>query len=506
MKHYTERRLEDYLEARLKASGYHSAHYSEVDRALCLLPEEAIAFIKNTQQKAYEKLEKVYSTDTDRKLLNRITNEIASRGIVDVLRKGIKDRGCFFSLAYFQPKSGLNPEHSERYKKNQFTLVRQYHFSTNNERSIDVVIHLNGIPIITIELKNHFTGQSIVDAKKQYNQRNHKEIIFQFKRCLVHFAVDNDQVAMSTRLSSKSKWFPYNKGIKNPIYEQGHRVNYFWDEILQPDSLLDIIENFVMVVQESDVEFDAKKGKVVEKKFDVLIFPRYHQLDAIRNIRKGIIEHGVGKNFLVQHTTGAGKSYEIGWLSHVLSSLYRSKEDTHRMFDSIIVLTDRRVLDKQLQKTIKSLEQTNGVVNPVDKTSKQLKSFLEKGKDIIITTVQKFPVISNAIGELRSRNFAIVIDEVHSSQSGDTSKHVKKALSKGIVDIEIQEDEDYDDFDQRLLEEIRARGKQNNISYFGFTGTPKGKTLELFGERTLEAGKMKFVPFHTYTMRQSIVE
>jgi len=506
MKHYTERKLEDHLEARLKDSGYTSVHYSEVDRALCLLPDEVIAFITATQKKAYEKLQKVYSTDTNRKLLNRITNEIASRGIVDVLRKGIKDRGCFFSLVYFQPKSGLNPEHSKLYKKNRFTLVRQYHFSTANERSIDVVLHLNGIPIITIELKNHFTGQRLIDAKKQYNNRNHKEIIFQFKRCLVHFAVDNDQVAMSTRLSSNSKWFPYNKDIQNPIYEEGHRVNYFWDDILQPDSLLDIIENFVMVVQETDVEFDAKKGKVVENKFDVLIFPRYHQLDAIRNIRKGIIEHGVGKNFLVQHTTGAGKSYEIGWLSHVLSSLYRSKEDTHRMFDSIIVLTDRRVLDKQLQKTIKSLEQTNGVVNPVDKTSKQLKEYLEKGKDIIITTVQKFPVISNAIGELRSRNFAIVIDEVHSSQSGDTSKHVKKALSKGIVDIEIQEDEDYDDFDSRLLEEIRARGKQNNISYFGFTGTPKGKTLELFGEKTIEGGVVKFVPFHTYTMRQSIAE
>ena len=506
MKHYTERRLEDHLEARLKEHGYKSPHYTEVDRQLCLLPDELITFIKSTQQKTYEKLKKVYQEDTDRKLQHRVTNEIGKRGIVDVLRKGIKDRGCFFSLVYFQPKSGLNPEHSERYKKNLFSLVRQYHFSRDNEQSIDVVLHLNGIPIITIELKNHFTKQTVADAKKQYNNRNHKEIIFQFKRCLVHFAVDNDQVFMSTRLSKKSKWFPYNKGIQNPIPASGHRVEYFWDEILRKDSLLDIIENFVMVVEESDVEFDPKIGKVVQKKFEVLIFPRYHQLDAIRNIRKSITEHGVGKNFLVQHTTGAGKSYEIGWLSHVLSSLYQNREATHRMFDSIIVLTDRRVLDKQLQKTIKSLEQTSGVVNPVDKTSRQLREFLEKGKDIIITTVQKFPVISNAIGELRSKNFAIVIDEVHSSQSGDTSKHVKKALSKGIVDIEIQEDEDYDDFDARLLAEIKARGKQDNISYFGFTGTPKGKTLELFGEKILEDGVVKFVPFHTYTMRQSIAE
>ncbi len=508
MKHYTEKKLEDHLEARLTdpASGYQKAHYSAFDRHLCLLPEDVLAFVKESQPKQYAQLEKIYETETDRKLLARLSDEISKRGIVDVLRNPVKDRGVSLSMVYFEPKSGLNPEHGELHQKNRFTLVRQLHFSQNNEQSIDTVVCINGIPIITLELKNHYTSQTVEDAKKQYNNRNHKELIFQFKRCLAHFCVDNDQVFMATNLSANTKWFPYNKGIVNPIYDEGHRVHYLWDEILQKSSLLDIIENFVMVVKEGKVDFDPYKKKVVETKFDVLIFPRYHQLDAIRSIRSGIVKQGVGKNFLVQHTTGAGKSYEIGWLAHVLASLYRSQEDSHRIFDSIIVLTDRTVLDRQLQNTIKSLEQTTGVVNPVDKTSKQLKDFLEKGKDIIISTIQKFPVISNAIGELRSRNFAIIIDEVHSSQSGDTSKHVKKALSKGIVDIDLEEDEDYDDFDKRLLEEIRSRGKQPNISYFGFTGTPKGKTLELFGEKTVEDGVVKFQPFHTYTMRQSITE
>ena len=266
-----------------------------------------------------------------------------------------------------------------------------------------------------------------------------------------------------------------------------------------------------MVVQEEKVKYSKYKQKVVPEKDDVLIFPRFHQLDVIRQIRTKVLAEGVGRDFLIQHTTGAGKSYEIGWLAHILASLYGNKEDERRIFDSIIVLTDRRVLDKQLQNTIMSLSQITGVVNPVKKTSKQLREFLEKGKDIIISTIQKFPVISNSIAELKDKRFAIIIDEVHSSQSGDTSKHVKKSLSKGIVDIDIQEEEEYDDFDRRLLAEIQARGKQPNISYFGFTGTPKGKTLELFGEKKitpLAGGErdVRFEPFHSYTMRQSIHE
>ncbi|MEL6697530.1 MAG: DEAD/DEAH box helicase family protein [Bacteroidota bacterium] len=516
MKTYTETKLEAHMEKRLNASGFRSLHFDTFDRDLCLIPSEVLSFIKESQPKAYQKLSKYYGADTDQKLLTRITEEIGSgpayakrkkkkkdRGLINVLRNGIKDRGVHFDLCYFQPKSGLNPDHAQRYRQNRFVLVRQLHFSPQNQQSIDVVLFLNGLPLLTVELKNHYTSQTVIDAQKQYQDRDHKEKIFHFKRCLVHFAVDNDQVFMTTHLRKKIKWFPYNKGIQNPIYDDGHRVHYFWDEILQPESLLDIIENFVVIVEETDVAYDSVQGKVVEKKFDVQIFPRYHQLDAIREIRKEVVAKGVGRNFLIQHTTGAGKSYEIGWLSHILASLYPDMEATDRIFDSIIVLTDRRVLDKQLQNTITRLEKTKGVTNSVDKTSKQLKEYLEKGKDIIITTIQKFPVISNAIAELGDRKFAIVIDEVHSSQSGDTAKHVKKALTKGQ---EIEIEEEYDDLPKELMEDIKARGKQKNISYFGFTGTPKGKTLELFGEKEGKGKNATFRPFHSYTMRQSIYE
>ncbi len=509
MQQYTEKHLEDHLESRLLASGFRSVHYTAFDRRLGLLPDEVLAFIKDSQPKQYEKLSRLYEGDTDRKIVQYLSDQISKRGIVDVLRQPVKDRGVALQMVFFEPKSGLNPEHSALYHKNRFTLVRQLHFSPQNEQSIDVVLCLNGIPLITLELKNHFTGQTVTDAQKQYNKRNHKELIFQFKRCLVHFCVDNDAVYMSSRLSENTKWLPYNKGIENPIFEGGHKVHYLWDEILQPGSLLDIIENFVMVVSESKIRYDGYKQKVVEEKSDVLLFPRYHQLDAIRSIRKAVMAQGTGRNFLVQHTTGAGKSYEIGWLAHILASLYRSSTDTERIFDSIIVLTDRTVLDKQLRDTILSLQQTTGVVNPVDKTSKQLREYLEKGKDIIISTVQKFPVISEVIGELGDRNFAIIIDEAHSSQSGNTSKHIKKALTKGQLggaEPDEDETEDYDDIDRTVLSEIQSRGRQKNISYFAFTGTPKGKTLELFGEKKTEAGQVRFVPFHTYTMRQSIAE
>lgn len=507
-KHYTETKLEDHIEKALIASAYSKMHYSKVDRGLCLVPDEFVAFIKDSQPKAYKKLLAAYGEQTDKKLIKNASAEISKFGIVDFLRKGFKDRGAHLNTVYFKPNSNLNPEHTTLYAKNRFTVVRQWHFSTSSEHSIDIVICLNGIPIITIELKNKFTSQTIEDAKKQYNNRDHNELIFQFKRCLAHFAVDNDKVAMSTRLEKKY-WMPYNKGITNPVNPNGHRSHYFWDDILQKDSLLDIIENFVMLVEEKDVDFDPVKGKVVEKKKPILVFPRYHQLDVIKRIRLEVKKKGVSRDFLIQHTTGAGKSYEIGWLAHILSSLYKSPEDPERLFDSIIVLTDRRVLDKQLQRTIASLAQVPGVVHPVEKTSTQLKEFIEKGKSIIISTVQKFPVISNSIAEMKNRNYAIIIDEVHSSQSGETSKHVKKALSKAEFDK--QEDEEYDDFDARIMKEIAARGKQPNISYFGFTGTPKGKTLELFGDRRevrMADGStnVTFHPFDTYTMKQSIAE
>jgi type I restriction enzyme R subunit len=501
---YTERNFEEHIEKNLHKVGYSSLLHTEYDRVNCVVPSEVIVFIKDTQPEEYEKLKEQYGSQTDQKLIQRLNNEVSKRGVIDVVKQGIKDRGCKFSLVYFEPKSGLNSEHQELYDKNRFRVIRQLHYSTKNENSLDMVLFINGLPLVTMELKNQLTGQDITDSEKQYQRdRDPNEPLFLFKRVIVHFCVDNDRVLMTTRLSGgKTRFLPYNKGITNPINPNGLRTSYLWEDVLTKESLLDILENFVVVSVETDKEFEPKTKRVVEKKKELLVFPRYHQLDVIRKLRETVRKEGVGHNYLIQHTTGSGKSYSIGWLSHLLTSLYRSKEDTRRMFDTIIVITDRKVLDKQLQNTIKQLEQTVGVVNPVDVNSKQLKEYLELGKDIIITTIQKFPVISEKISQLTSKSFGIVIDEVHSSQSGESSKHLKKSVSKGINEDE-EEIEEVFDIDEVIREEIRNRGKQKHLSFFGFSGTPKNKTLELFGRRTEDG---TFVPFHTYTMKQSLIE
>jgi type I restriction enzyme R subunit len=502
MRNPNEERFEKHIENSLLNHGYFSRLYTEYNKNSCLIEEDLLEFIKTTQKSEYDKLFIQFDTSTDKQLCKVVSESISKRGIVDVLRKGVNTRGCSFDLVFFKPKSGLNVEHQSLFEKNRFVIVRQLKYSTKNENSIDMVLFLNGIPIITMELKNQLTGQNISNSEKQYKYDRNPlgEPLLQFKRCLVHFCVDNDRVSMTTRLSGeKTRFLPYNKGIENPMVENDYKTEYLWNEVLQPDSLLDIIENFVLVSMESKKEWNDKLKKVVLKKDEVLIFPRYHQLDVIRKLKEKIKEEGVGHNYLIQHTTGSGKSFSIGWLSHTLTSLFQSKSDKKRMFDTILVITDRKVLDKQLQKTLMDLQQTQGVVNPVDINSKQLKEYLERGKDIIITTIQKFPVISETISELKGQTFGVVIDEVHSSQSGETSKHLKKSLS---VDV-IEDEEGNIDYEEMIRREIESRGKQSHISFFGFTGTPKNKTLELFGRKN-ENGE--FVPFHSYSMKQSIFE
>jgi type I restriction enzyme, R subunit len=505
-KKFTELRFEEWIEKSLLKKGYNYSftHSNELeskyDKELCLIEEDVIEFIRSAQSKEYEKLQSQFDSLTDSHILKTIDKTILQRGIIDTLRGGIQTRGCSFELVYFKPKSSLNLEHQELYSKNRFVVVRQLHYSKQNRNSLDMVIFLNGIPIITMELKNQLTGQNVGNSEYQYKKdRDPREPLFKFKRCLVHFCVDNDRVSMTTRLSGlKTKFLPYNKDIRNPIVEDDYRTEYLWNEILTPNSLSEIIENFVLVSKESEKEWDNYKGKVVDKHFEVLIFPRYHQLHLIRKLKSSIVKEGVGHNYLVQHTTGSGKSFEIGWLSHLLTSLYQKETDTKRMFDTILVITDRKVLDKQLQQTVSKLEQTEGVVSSVDINSKQLQEFLEKGKDIIITTVQKFPFISETISKLKGHTFGVVIDEVHSSQTGETSKHLKKSLSVS------EEDNDGEiDYEEMIRQEIQSRGKQEHISFFGFTGTPKNKTLELFGRKNPEGN---FVPFDIYSMKQSIHE
>ncbi|MXV75243.1 type I restriction endonuclease subunit R [Candidatus Poribacteria bacterium] len=504
---YTEQRFEDHIEAHLNQSGYRSLQSSHYNKSLCLIPNETLRFIQMTQLEAYQKLERQYGEDTPQKLMLRISNQVKSRGVLDVLRKGVKDRGCAFDLTYFLPSSGMNPDHQKLYAQNRFSLIRQLHYSERNEKSLDMVLCLNGLPLATMELKNSLTGQVFTDAEKQYRtDRDSREPLFRFKRCLVHFAVGNEKISMTTHLQGgKTRFFPFNKGIENPVNPDGHKTAYLWEDILHPDNLMALINNFIHEQETVEKVYDDKIRAVRDEKSRVLVFPRYHQLDVIHQLEKAIKKEGVGNNYLIQHTTGSGKSNSIAWLAHLLTHLFSASDTTNRIFDSVIVVTDRVVLDKQLQETIKQSEQVAGVVHPVVKDSAQLKGYLESGKSIIISTIQKFSVIAEEIGKLKSKHFAVIIDEAHSSQSGEAAKNLRVSLSKGIAEDIDDDDPDKieSDIDAKILQQMEQRRMQDHISYFGFSGTPKNKTLELFGRKNEEG---IFTPFHTYSMRQSISE
>ena len=507
MPRYTETDFEDHIEQHLNQSDYRSLQSSHYNKSLCLMPSETLRFIQMTQLAEYQKLERQDDGDTPDKLLNRISREIKNRGVLDVLRKGVRDRGCHFKLTYFLPSSGMNPDHQKLYAQNRFSLIRQLHYSEKNENSLDMVLFLNGLPLVTMELKNSLTGQMVRDAEKQYRtDRDPREPLFQFKRCLVHFAVGNEKVSMTTHLQGdKTRFFPFNKDIENPVNPEGHKTAYLWEDILQPNHLMALINNFVHEQEVIEKVYDPKLKMVKDVKHSVLIFPRYHQLSVIRKLKEAIVNEEEGHNYLIQHATGSGKSNSIAWLAHLLTHLFSASDTTNRIFDSIIVVTDRLVLDKQLQDTIKQVGQVEGVVHAVDKDSAQLRQFLESGKDIIISTIQKFSVIATEIGKLKSKKFAVIIDEAHSSQSGEAAKDLRVSLSKGFE--EDIEDDDPDavasDIDAKILEQMEQRRMQDHISYFAFSGTPKNKTLELFGRKNAEG---IFTPFHTYSMHQSISE
>ncbi len=504
---YTEQRFEDHIEAHLNQSGYRSLQSSHYDKSLCLIPSETLRFIQMTQLIEYQKLERQDDGDTPDKLLDRISREIKNRGVLDVLRKGVRDRGGHFKLTYVLPSSGMNPDHQKLYDQNRFSLVRQLKYSEKNEKSLDMTLFLNGLPLATMELKNSLTGQVFTDAEKQYRTaRDPREPLFKFKRCLVHFAVGNEKVSMTTHLQGdKTRFFPFNKNIENPVNPNGHKTAYLWEDILQPNHLMALINDFIHEQATTEKVYDPKTKIVKDVKHNVLIFPRYHQLGVIRKLKKAIVNEKEGHNYLIQHATGSGKSNSIAWLAHLLTHLFSASDTTHRIFDSVIVVTDRVVLDKQLQETIKQVEQVDGVVYAVDKNSAQLRGYLESGKSIIISTIQKFSVIADEIGKLKGKTFAVIIDEAHASQSGEAAKDLRVSLSKGIE--EDIEDDDPDavesDIDAKILEQMEQRRMQDHISYFAFSGTPKNKTLELFGRKNAEG---TFTPFHVYSMRQSISE
>jgi len=503
----TEKAFEENIENSLlsKPGGYLKGDPAAYDRELALDTAALLKFIKDTQKDEWDKLAGVHGADTEKKFLSRLTQELETRGMLDCLRNGVTDYGKKFKLAYFKPVSKLNPETQKLYDKNILTATRQLHYSLKNENSVDVLLLLNGLPIATLELKNQFTGQNVKNAKAQYKyDRDETELLFQFKkRALVHFAVDTDVIYMTTRLQgARTKYLPfnkgYNKGAGNPPNPNGHKTAYLWEEILPKDSLMDILGRFLhLEVKEISIE-----GRKVKK--ETMIFPRYHQLDVVRLLAQDALKSGPGKNYLIQHSAGSGKSNSIAWLAYRLSGLHNQADK--RIFDSVIVITDRLVLDQQLQDTIYQFDHKSGVVQKIDKDSGQLAQALAAGTNIIITTLQKFPFVLEKVGTLPKRNYAVIVDEAHSSQGGESAKKMKHALT--VIDtasISYEESEDYEgeDGEDGIRESMLKRGPQPNLSFFAFTATPKAKTLEVFGQKGID-GKPE--PFHLYSMRQAIEE
>ncbi|MEJ7669742.1 MAG: RNA-binding domain-containing protein [Casimicrobiaceae bacterium] len=487
--------------------GYRKRETADYDRALCLLPREVVDFVLATQPKEWKKLAQHHGAVVKEQFLKRLATEIERRGALDVLRQGIKDSGCKFRLAYFRPASGLNEETKRLHAANLFAVVRQLCYSTKNENCLDLMLFLNGIPIFTAELKNPLNGQKVEDAIRQYKaDRDPREPLFSYGRCLAHFAVDPDFVYVTTHLAGpKTRFLPFNKGKFGgagnppvPPTQKGYATGYLWDETWARDSVLDLVRQFIHEVEEED-----EKGRKTGKRF--LIFPRYQQLDAVRKLVMDARAVGAGQRYLVQHSAGSGKSFTIAWLAHQLATLHDAAD--RRVFDSIVVITDRRILDRQLQTTMRQFEQTLGVVENIDTTSRQLKEALEAGKTIIVTTLQKFPVIAKEIGELPGKRFAMIVDEAHSSQSGESTKSLKAVLASGSLDEAEREEAGAEtpeeELENTILAEMEKRGPLPNLSTFAFTATPKSKTLELFGMRRADG---KFEPFHLYSMRQAIDE
>ena len=486
--------------ARDEAGAYGGAGYvqgdpRDFDREFAVDLAKLLAFLEATQPEIVEQFELRTDSIRRRKFLARLRHQITARGIVDVLRSGFKHGPATIETFYGTPSPG-NPLAVERYAQNLFSVTRQVHFSKNEaQRSLDLVLFINGLPVITFELKNNLTKQTVADAEEQYKEdRDPRELIFRFGRCLVHFAVDDQRVRMCTHLQGKSSWFlPFNKGYHdgagNPPNPHGLKTAYLWEEILTRAGLTEILEHYAQIIEREDPK--TGKTKLIQ------IFPRYHQLDVVRKLLADAAVQGAGKRYLIQHSTGSGKSISIAWLAYRLVGLERAGE---RIFDSVIVVTDRILLDDQIDQTIRQFDHVASIVGHAEHSS-DLRKFITSGKKIIVSTVQKFPFILEAIGdEHRERNFAIIIDEAHSSQGGRTAAQMNIALSEGGAEVDA---ETVEDTINRLME---ARKMLSNASYFAFTATPKNKTLEIFGISYRDEGEIKHRPYHEYTMKQAIEE
>ena len=494
-------------------SGWIGGAPGDYEREYCVDLIQLRTFLQTTQPEAAEALDLVHDGPTRRKFLARLEGEISKRGLIDVLRRGVKDGPHHVDLFYGTPSPG-NAAAGERYAQNRFSVTRQLRYSrVETERALDLCLFINGLPSATFELKNSLTKQTVEDAVEQYKRnRDPREKLFEFGRCVVHFAVDDHEVRFCTHLKGKSSWFlPFNQGWNdgagNPPNPDGLKTDYLWKRLLTRKGLTDILENYAQVVETKDEKTGRKKA--------VQIWPRFHQLDVVRKLLAHTREHGPGRRYLIQHSAGSGKSNSIAWLAHQLIGL---RQDNTPVFDSIIVVTDRRLLDQQIKDTIKQFAQVSATVGHAEQSG-DLRGLIESGKKIIISTVQKFPFILDDIGnEHRGRKFAIIIDEAHSGQGGRTSAALSTALSAAGAE---EHDETNEDRINRIME---ARKLLPNASYFAFTATPKNKTLEIFGEPiqpgtptqpgvsaqpsapAQPSGPIKHRPFHSYTMKQAIQE
>ena len=532
MSGHTERDFERAIENGLTSSGsFKTRNPGAYDAVLALFPDDVSRFLQDSQRAKWGALEALLGPKTAATVLDGLSKELEIKGTLHVLRHGFKCYGKTFRMAYFRPNTRMNPGAVENYAKNRLTITRQVAFTSvmkkangkNRRCIIDVTLAVNGIPVVTAELKNPLTGQHAANAIDQYEtKRDGRDLLFAFKkRALVHFAVDPDEVWMTTRLQGKkTRFLPFNRGndngAGNPPVEGDWKTHYLWDEVLQADSLLEILQRFMhLEVKEKQVK--TRKGVRTERK-ETMIFPRYHQIDAVQKLVAHAKVKGAGRNYLIQHSAGSGKSNSIAWLAHRLASLHDERDQ--KVFHSVVVVTDRRVLDQQLQSTIYQFEHKTGVVEKIDENTQQLARSLSQGTPIVITTIQKFPFISQALSTLENKGagvkidtagkrFAVIVDEAHSSQSGETATVLRGMLNKEGIEAAIaaqlsdEEDDDLsDEAKAAVLRDALQRARQPNLSFFAFTATPKFKTKALFDE----PGPSGASPFHEYTLRQAIEE
>lgn len=522
---HTEQHFENEIEHNLLTEGgYQQGLAKDYEKSTALFPADVVAFIQTTQPKLWERLEMLFKDKAQDELIKALNQELNIKGSLNVLRNGFRVANRTAKMAYFAPNSTLNETSQQQYDANIVKITRQV-ITEYNER-IDMVISVNGIPVSTIELKNEMsaTGWTVEDAKYQYRkERNPQGKLFEFKkRALVHFAVDTQEVYMTTKLEGENtRFLPFNRGFNdgkgNPPVENDVRTAYLWREVLRKDSLMELIGRFLHLSREErKIRTDSGFRYITSES---MIFPRFHQLDAVRKLIAHTKTHGAGKNYLIQHSAGSGKSNTIAWLAHHLASLHNA--DDEKIFNSVIIVTDRVVLDRQLQETVAQFEQTDGVVQKIDKDTHQLTAALAANVPIIITTIQKFPYVMHSIqtkakhGEhisldTEGKRFAVIVDEAHSSQTGETAGELRQVLNKSGIEaaiaaefLDLDEDEQADiEVQKNILREQFKRSRQDNLSFFAFTATPKWKTLALFDEPN-EQGE---TPFHSYSMKQAIEE